>query len=84
MFFFIFSVLIACSKSTTTNSNNTTTNPIVIPITVTIPKTSLGFMDSAFAAFKPNISTSWDDTYFYIASNGIPSHNMMIGITNWQ
>ena len=82
--FFIFSVLIACSKSTTTNSNNTTTNPIVIPITVTIPKTSLGFMDSAFAAFKPSISTSWDDTYFYIASSGIPSHNMMIGITNWQ
>ena len=82
--FFIFSVLIACSKSTTTNSNNTTTNPIVIPITVTIPKTSLGFMDSVFAAFKPSISTSWDDTYFYIASSGIPSHNMMIGITNWQ
>jgi hypothetical protein len=82
--FFIFSILIACSKSTTTNSNNSTTNPIVIPITVTIPKTSLGFMDSAFAAFKPSISTSWDDTYFYIASSGIPNHNMMIGITNWQ
>ena len=82
--FFIFSILIACSKSTTTNSNNTTTNPIVIPITVTIPKTSFGYMDSAFAAFKPSISTRWDDTYFYIASNGIPSHNMMIGITNWQ
>jgi len=82
--FFIFSVLIACSKSTTTNSNTTTTNPIVIPITVTIPKTSLVFMDSAFAAFKPSISTSWDDTYFYIASSGIPNHNMMIGITNWQ
>lgn len=72
--FFIFSILIACSKSTTTNSNTTTT----------IPKTSFGFMDSAFAAFKPSISTSWDDAYFYIASNGIPSHNMMIGITNWQ
>ena len=82
--FFIFSILIACSKSTTTNSNNTTTNPIVIPITVTIPKTSFGFMDSAFAAFKPSISTRWDDTYFYIASTGIPNHNMMIGITNWQ
>jgi hypothetical protein len=81
--FFIFSILIACSKSTATNSN-TTTNPIVIPITVTIPKTSFGFMDSAFAAFKPSISTRWDDTYFYIASNGIPNHNMMIGITNWQ
>jgi len=82
--FFIFSILIACSKSTTTNSNTTTTNPIITPITVTIPKTSFGFMDSAFAAFKPSISTRWDDTYFYIASNGIPNHNMMIGITNWQ
>ena len=82
--FFIFSILIACSKSTTTNSNTTTTNPIVTPITVTIPKTSFGFMDSAFAAFKPSISTSWDDTYFYIASTGLPSHNMMIGISNWQ
>ncbi|MFM2395317.1 MAG: hypothetical protein RLZZ546_3300 [Bacteroidota bacterium] len=82
--FFIFSILIACSKSTTTNSNNTNTNPVVTPITVTIPKTSFGFMDSAFAAFKPSISTSWDDTYFYIASTGLPSHNMMIGISNWQ
>jgi len=82
--FFIFSILIACSKSTTTNSNNSTVNPIVVPITVTIPKTSFEFMDSAFAAFKPSISTRWDDTYFYIASTGIPNHNMMIGITNWQ
>ena len=81
--FFIFSILIACSKSTTTNSNNTT-EPIVIPISVSIPKTSFGFMDSAFAAFKPSISTSWDNTYFYIVSSGIPNHNMMIGITNWQ
>ena len=81
---FIFSILMACSKSATTNSDSPIVTPIVNPITVTIPKTSSAFMDSAFAAFKPSISTSWDDTYFYIASNGIPSHNMMIGITNWQ
>ena len=81
---FIFSILMACSKSTTTNSDTPIVTPIVNPITVTIPKTSSAFMDSAFAAFKPSIGTSWDDTYFYIASTGIPSHNMMIGITNWQ
>ena len=45
---------------------------------------SISFIDSAFAAFKPSISTSWDNTYFYISSTGIPNHNMMIGITNWQ
>jgi hypothetical protein len=41
-------------------------------------------MDSAFAPYKPSITTKWDATYFYIGSNGLPSHNMMIGITNWQ
>ena len=28
-------------------------------------------------------TTSLDDNYFYIASNGIPAHNMMIGATAW-
>ncbi|MSQ38740.1 MAG: YHYH protein [Chitinophagaceae bacterium] len=81
---FIFSILMACSKSATTNSDTPIVTPIVNLITVTIPKTNFTFIDSAFTAFKPSISTSWDDTYFYIASTGIPSHNMMIGITNWQ
>ncbi len=80
---FMLVVLFACSKSestTSTTSNNTATNPV----TITIPKTSTSFIDSAFAAFKPSLSTTWDNTYFYIASTGIPNHNMMIGITNWQ
>ncbi len=77
---FLFSFFIACSKSEVIISDNTTTSPI----STTIPKTSYTFIDSAFSSFKPAISTSWDDTYFYIASTGIPNHNMMIGITNWQ
>lgn len=80
---FIFCVLIACSKSDNTNSNSST-NPITDPITIVIPKTNYTFIDSAFAAFKPSLTTSWDNTNFYISSTGIPNHNMMIGITNWQ
>jgi hypothetical protein len=53
------------------------------PVT-TIPKTTVSFLDSAFAPFKPALSTSSDATYFYVNSNGIPIHNMMIGITAWQ
>ena len=53
-------------------------------ITTGIPKTSTGFMDSAFSPYKPAISTSWDATYFHVASNGFPNHNMMIGISSWQ
>lgn len=77
---FIVVVLIACNKSDATNGGGTITNPVVI----VIPKTTNTFLDSAFAAFKPSISTSWDDNYFYISSTGIPNHNMMIGITSWQ
>ena len=53
------------------------------PVT-TIPKTTVSFLDSAFAPFKPALSTASDATYFYVNSNGIPNHNMMIGITAWQ
>lgn len=66
----------ACKKST---DNVITTTP-----TTTIEKTRTTFIDSTFSPYKPSISTTWDDTYFYIASGGIPTHNMMVGITNWQ
>lgn len=43
------------------------------------------FVDSAFAPFKPHIATHWDNNWFYVESNGIPTtHNMMVGITKWQ
>jgi hypothetical protein len=79
-FLFVITILIACSKSevaTTVTTNTTTT-------TTYIPKTTTTFIDSAYTAFKPAVSTSFDNSYFYVASNGIPNHNMMIGITNWQ
>lgn len=41
------------------------------------------------AAFDPfvklkAIKTRWDEEYFYIESNGIPEHQMMVGIRSWQ
>lgn len=50
---------------------NSTSNPISV--------------DSAFTPFKPNIVTHWDNNYFYVESQGIPTtHAMMTGITGWQ
>lgn len=47
--------------------------------------TSPSFLDSAFAPFANDVNTSWDNTYFYVESQGIPStHGMMTGITAWQ
>lgn len=43
-------------------------------------------MAKAFAAFVKlkAINTRWDDRFFYVESNGIPDHRMMVGITAWQ
>ena len=41
-------------------------------------------IDSAFMPFKPKVNTFWDANYFYVESKGIPDHQMMTGITNWQ
>ncbi len=53
-----------------------------------MPKPILGtdplFIDSAFTPFKPKVKTRWDATYFYVENLGLPSHQMMVGITAWQ
>ena len=43
-------------------------------------------MAKAFEAFVKlkTIKTRWDERYFYVESNGIPVHQMMVGITAWQ
>ena len=40
----------------------------------------------AFEAYVQlkSIKTRWDDRFFYVESNGIPNHPMMVGITSWQ
>lgn len=37
----------------------------------------------AFVKLKA-IQTRWDDRFFYVESNGMPEHQMMVGITAWQ
>ena len=67
------------SNSENTNqSDESTTAETITPLSNDISK-----MKSLFEAFD-GVTTSSDSDYFYISSNGIPSHNMMEGITNWQ
>lgn len=37
-----------------------------------------------FSFFAPQVRTHWDETYFYVESDGMPYHQMMAGITAWQ
>lgn len=78
--------ILACKTSSdvTPTSTTSTTTGMTTPNT-SITKTSTSFIDSAFTPYKSvSLATKWDDTYFYVSSNGIPAHNMMVGITSWQ
>lgn len=74
-------VFISCSN----DSPNVTdiTEDVSMVENQEITKNDVSFMQSIFTSFN-NVSTDFDDTYFYAASNGLPDHNMMVGITNWQ
>ncbi|MEO6739462.1 MAG: YHYH protein, partial [Chthoniobacteraceae bacterium] len=39
---------------------------------------------AVFEAFAPKVSVRWDEKFLFVESNGLPSHNMMTGITAWQ
>jgi len=39
---------------------------------------------SAFAPFAPSVKVRWDEQFLFVESHGVPSHNMMTGITSWQ
>lgn len=57
---------------------------LIIDDTITsVPANDISFLTSIFGQFA-GVNTSSDDEWFYISSNGLPTHDMMKGITNWQ
>ncbi|OYW19965.1 MAG: hypothetical protein B7Z55_07980, partial [Planctomycetales bacterium 12-60-4] len=32
----------------------------------------------------PRVEVKWDKDFLFVGSNGMPDHNMMVGITSWQ
>ncbi len=40
--------------------------------------------EAVFAPFAPKVRTRSDARWFYVESEGLPAHNMMVGITAWQ
>ncbi|MEY4540745.1 MAG: hypothetical protein RLZZ306_2502, partial [Bacteroidota bacterium] len=69
----------ACKTSETVTPTTPSTTG-----TTTLSKTDPAFIETVFSSFKTLVKTRYDDTYFYVESEGIPAHNMMVGITNWQ
>ena len=94
--FNLFLILIHCKKETNqiaaktsegsnvSNSENSNLSVEDIATETTLPlSNNILKMKSLFETFD-GVSTSNDSAFFYVSSNGIPSHNMMEGITNWQ
>lgn len=52
-----------------------------VPPTTQPPQIANAF--DPFAKLKA-LDYRWDDRYFYVESNGMPDHPMMVGITAWQ
>ena len=65
------------------NSFTTPSEPQIPMTDRTVPANDITLLKSVFGSFS-KVETSFDDKYFYVSSNGIPDHNMMVGITNWQ
>lgn len=70
-------LFVACNSFTSSNEPQ-------IPMTdKNVPANDIALLKSVFGSFR-EVSTTSDDKYFYVSSDGIPNHNMMVGITNWQ
>lgn len=51
--------------------------------TVQVPENNVSVMQTFFEKFE-GVTTHSDAKYLYVSSNGLPDHDMMVGITNWQ
>jgi hypothetical protein len=69
-------LLLACGDDDTVTAIQTAIDTIV-------PANDPIIMAELFEQFA-GVLTSTDDEYFYISSDGLPSHNMMVGITAWN
>lgn len=47
------------------------------------PANNVSLMQSFFGKFE-GVNTESDEEFLYISTNGLPAHEMMVGITNWQ
>ncbi len=79
LFISTFLVLYACKNKEDEPAPNGTST------LTTLSKTDPSFIEKVYSPYKSEVKTRFDDTYFYVETEGIPqTHNMMVGISNWQ
>ena len=58
--------------------------PPAAPSAAPGPATPAPAPAAIFAPFAAHVRTHWDGQFFYVESDGMPDHPMMVGITAWQ
>lgn len=83
-------LLSACRDASTKRTSNisTSTSPTptapVDPLPATTPAAPANSTLAGFDAFRDSVTITNDGTWWLVESNGMPAHNMMVGITSWQ
>lgn len=70
-------VIVGCAKPNSSAQEGSAV------LSTKVPANKVEFLTSIFGVFD-DVKTRHDEKYFYIESDGIPEHEMMTGITNWQ
>lgn len=65
---------------------NTESNVRMLALQTTKPQPAAAQPSIAkfFSPFEKNVELRWDRDFLYVESNGLPDHDMMVGITAWQ
>jgi hypothetical protein len=66
-------LIVSCKNTLTTTKTSS----------AEVPQNNVAMMQSFFEKFE-GVTTHSDEKFLYILSNGLPDHEMMVGITNWQ
>ncbi len=71
--------------ATTARATETRTRDVMAPTnTLSATVTAQALQNLGFDLFPDLVSTRRDSNFLYVESRGLPSHNMMVGITSWQ
>ena len=70
------------ASSTTTIASAVASAPSATPTTTDAPATMTGL--PGFAAFADSVKVIADGDYWLVESNGMPAHQLMVGIISWQ
>jgi hypothetical protein len=70
-------VIVGCENTSSSSQKGSAV------LSTRVPMNNVDSLNAVFGVFD-DVNTRYDSKYYYVESDGIPEHEMMSGITNWQ